>query len=83
MNAQIELTSQTIALSAPVSNALVEEFVDGTMIHGDNFFFMCKDSDVEMREELEDRTVLHLRPDKLSVTIKYLAGLNEQKDDMS
>lgn len=71
MNTQIELISQTIVLSAPVSNAIVEDFEDGTMIHGDNFFFMCKDADVEKREELEDRTVLHLRPDNLNVTIFY------------
>jgi hypothetical protein len=53
------------------------------MIHGDNFFFMCKDADVEKREELEDRTVLHLRPDNLNVTIKDLAELAEQDNDES
>ena len=81
MNIQVKLSNQAMTLSTPVSNAIAEEFVDGMMIHGDNFFFCLQNGDIETREDQEDRTVYNLK-NNITVTIHYLFGPDgEDKDD--
>ena len=68
-----------MTLSTIINNALVEEYNDGMMIHGENFIFCIGKGAILKREEKEDRIVLR-KKDNAVVNIHYLVGDEEQDD---